>query len=201
MGKKVMLQEEYYVIKSENNNNYPLFAWAQSSRQYNMGKPVEYSEPLKLRLGEPISRKFEWVDYHSLSGSVISKRILDALLPLDLYGVQFVPAKVTNPKDPFAEPRDYWYVHVWNEIACLDMEESDLDLYEDGDVASIIRMVLNEEKLAMVEPRKRMMFGLVEDCTVYLVHEVVKEAIESVNPKGVRFFKATEWGSDRIFEK
>lgn len=195
-----MLQEEYYVIDRENNDHYPLFAWDQSTRGYNKGKPVEYSEPLKFCLDEPIPRKFEWVDYHSLPDSVVSKRIVDALLPLDLYGVQFVPAKVSNPNDPSAEPRDYWYVHVWNRIACLDMEKSELKLYKDGDIASIKRMVLNEETLSMFEPRKRMIFELKEDVTVQLVHKTVKEAIESINPKGVRFFKATEWGSERVFE-
>lgn len=195
-----MMQEEYYVIKRENNDSYPLFAWAQQAREYNMGKPVEYTEPLKLTLRKPVRRNFEWTDYHSLSGPVVSKRILDVLLPLDLYGVQLIPAKVTNPYDPSAEPHDYWFVHVWNRIACLDMEKSELELYSDGDIAGIVKMVLNEEILSMFEPHKRMIFALKEDITAHLVHKTVKEAIESVHAKGVRFFKATEWGSDRIFE-
>ncbi len=196
-----MLQDEYYVIKRENNNNYPLFAWAQSAREYNRGKPVEYTEPLKMTLQKPVQRNFEWADYHKLSGSVISKKILDVLLPLDLYGVQLIPAKVSNPHDPSAEPHDYWYVHVWNRIQCLDRDKSELELYEDGDIAGIEKMVLNEKALGKIKPDKRMIFELEEDCTVHLVHESVKKAIESVEPKGVRFFKAAEWGSDRIFEK
>lgn len=52
---QIMLQEEYYVIKRENNNNYPLFAWAQSAREYNMGKPVEYTEPVNLLCKSPSS--------------------------------------------------------------------------------------------------------------------------------------------------
>lgn len=193
-----MLQNEYFVMERENNDQYPLFAWDQTENVYNLGRPVAYTEPLKFCLDEPLSRKFEWADYHSLPGPVISKRILDALLPLDLYGVQFVPAKVSNPYDK--ELRDYWFVHVWNRIACLDMEKSKLELYDDGDVAGIHWMVLNEEILSMFEPHKRMIFELEEDCTVHLVHKIVKEAIESVHPKGVRFFKAREWGSDRVFE-
>lgn len=195
-----MLQDEYYVIARENNDHYPLFAWDQSKSGYNKGKPVEYTDPLKFRLGKPIPRNFEWVDYHSLPGSVISERILGALSPLDLYGVQFVPAKVSNPNAPSTEPHDYWYVHIWNRIACLDAEKSELDLYEDGDIFSINKLVLNEEILSMFELRKRMIFELKEKRTVQLVHKTVKEAIESVNPKGIRFFKATEWGSERVFE-
>ncbi len=196
-----MLQDEYYVIKRENNNNYPLFAWAQSTGEYNMGKPVEYTEPLKMTLQKPVQRNFQWADYHSISGSAISRRILDVLLPLDLYGVQFIPAKVSNPHEPSAEPRDYWYAHIWNRIECLDWDKSELDLYDDGDIASIKKMVFNEKVLGKIKPGKWMIFELEEDCTVHLVHESVKKAIESVEPTGVRFFKATEWDSDRIFEK
>jgi hypothetical protein len=46
-----------------------------------------------------------------------------------------------------------------------------------------------------------MMFELTEDISVLLVYQRVKGAIESVHPKGVLFFKATQWNSDRTFEK
>jgi hypothetical protein len=196
-----MLQNEYYVIESENNDNYPLFSWDQTSGAFGMGKPVEFKEPVKFRLGDPLSPNFEWVDYHESPSPVVSKLIVNALLPLELYGVQFVPAKVRNPRDPFSEPRDYWFIHVWNRIACLDKENSEIELYDDGTIFGIDKLVLNEKTLAMFELRKRMIFELAEDISVILVHQRVKDAIESVHPKGVRFFKAKEWNSDKTFDK
>ncbi len=195
-----MLQDEYYIIERENNDNYPLFAWDQSENEYNLGKPVEWTEPLKFRLGEPVPRKPEWVDYHELPNPVISKLVLDALLPLNLYGVQFVPAKVRNPKKSLSGSRDYWLVHVWNRIECLDREKSELELLSSGRIFNINRLVLDEKALARVEPESRMIFGLAEKTSVNLVHEKIKEAIESVEPKGVRFINAMEWNSDIVFE-
>lgn len=195
-----MLQEEYYIIEGENNNNYPMFSWDQFENEYGLGKPVAYSEPLKFRLMEPISRNFEWVDYHELPQPVISKRILDALIPLDLYGVQFIPAKVRNQKNPSAKLQDYWFVHIWNNISCLDRENSVFDSYDDGDIFDIEKLILKEKTLAGIELEKRLIFELSEDCTILLVHEKVKEAIMSVEPKGVRFIKATEWYSDICFD-
>lgn len=195
-----MLQDEYFVIRRQNNDNYPLFSWDQIETEYGLGKPVEYKEPVKFRLGDPISPNFEWVDYHVASEPVVSKRIVDALTPLGLHGVQFIPAKVRNPRDPFSEPRDYWFVHVWNHIACLDKDKSELELYDDGSIFGIDKLVLKEKTLAMFELRKRMMFVLSEDVSVILVHQQVKDAIESVHPKGVRFFKAAQWNSDKTFE-
>ena len=196
-----MLQNEYYILDRENNDNYPLFSWDQIETEYGLGKPVDYKEPVKFRLGDSASPNFEWVDYHKVPDPVISKRILDALLPLDLHGVQFVPAKVRNPRGPFSEPRDYWLIHVWNRIACLDKEKSELELYDDGSIFGIDKLVLNEKTLAMFDLRKRMIFELTEKTSVLLIHQRVKEAIESVHPIGVRFFKATEWNSDKTFEK
>ncbi|VAW67512.1 hypothetical protein MNBD_GAMMA09-162 [hydrothermal vent metagenome] len=196
-----MLQDEYYVIRRSNNDNYPLFSWDQLSGDFGMGRPVEFKEPVKFRLGSSASPNFEWVDYHSSPEPVISKRIFDALIPLDLYGVQFVPAKVRNPKAPFSDVKDYWYMHVWNQISCLDKENSELELYDDGAIFEIEKLILNEKILSLFELRKRQIFELTENTSVLLVHQTIKDAIESVNPEGCRFFKATDWYSDIVFEK
>ncbi len=194
-----MLQDEYYVMESENNDDYPMFSWDQASGDFGLGKPVEWKDPLKLKLSDP-APGFRLVDFHEAPAPVVSRRIVDSLLPLDLYGVQFVPAKVRNPEDKSFEPRDYWLIHVWNRIACLDREESDLELYDDGTIFGIEEFVLDEEKLEEVEPGKRMIFELGEKTSVLLVHETVKKAIESAEPKGIHFYKASEWYSDIAFD-
>ncbi|HED33999.1 MAG TPA: hypothetical protein ENJ08_07270 [Gammaproteobacteria bacterium] len=195
-----MLQAEYYVIKRENNDNYPLFSWDQKSGEFSMGKPVEYKDPVKLRLGEPISPNFEWVDYHSLSGPVVSKRVADVLAPLNIHGIQLVPAEVRNPKDPFSEIKNYYFLHVWNRIHCLDKEKSELELYKDGSIFGIEEFVLDEKILGMFELRKRLIFELAEDISVTLFHQSIKEVIMAINPKGFRFIKATDWYSDIAFD-
>ena len=197
-----MLQDEYYVIESENNDNYPLFSWDQLSGDFGMGRPIEYTEPVKFRLGDPLSPNFEWVDYHVAPEPIISKKIVEALMPLDLYGVQFVPAKVRNPNDPFPEVKDYWYMHVWNHISCLDKEKSEIRTNKTGTrIFAIDKLVLNEKTLSLFELRKRQIFELAEKTPLLLLHKTVKDAIESVNPKGCRFFKAADWRSDIVFEK
>ncbi len=196
-----MLQNEYYVIEREDNDDYPSFSWDQFESVFGLGQPVEYEEPIKFRLGSSASPNFEWVDYHEAPEPVVSKKIVDALLPLDLYGVQFIPAKVRNPKDPFSEVKDYWFIHVWNRIACLDKEKSDFTMSKSGrTMFGIDKLVLDEKTLSLFELRKRLIFELTEKTSTLLVHQTIKDAIESVNPKGCRFFKATEWYSDIVFE-
>ncbi len=195
-----MLIDEYYIIERENNDKQPLFSWDEKSGDFGLGKPVEYKAPVKLRLGEPVPQTPEWVDYHKLPKPVISKRLFDVLAPLDIYGIQLVPAVVRNPKDPFSEIYDYWFVHIWNRISCLDKEKSELELYDDGDIFGIDKLVLDEKTLAMFELRKRLIFELAENTSTIIIHQSIKEAIMSVNPKGIRFFKASEWNSDITFD-
>lgn len=195
-----MLQDDYYVIESENNDNYPMFSWDQMSDGFGIGVPATVTEPVKFRLGEPISPKFEWVDYHVVPSPVISKLIADVLRPLDICGVQLIPAKVRNPQDPFSAVHDYWYLHVWNRISCVDKNNSDVQYFKDGKIFSIDELVLDDSILSKIELPKRLVFELSEKNSVLLIHKLVKEAIMSVAPKGCRFFKVSDWNSDSTFE-
>ena len=195
-----MLQTEYYVVERENNNNYPLFALDQKSVGTGQGIPIQYTEPLKLRLRDPISSKFEWVDYHKAPDPVISFPLARILGKLDIYGIQLIPSKVRNPKDPFSDLHDYCFVHVWNRIACLDRSLSDVVSMKSGMIFSIDKFVLDEQTLGKFELRKRLIFELAENTSVLLMHQSIKEAIESINPKGIRFIPATQWNSDSTFD-
>ncbi len=198
-----MLQDEYYLIDRANNDDYPLFSWDQLSGDFGMGRPVEFKEPIKMRLGDPISPNFEWVDYHKAPAPVVSKKIADALYHIDIYGIQLVPVKVRNPKDknPFAEVKDYWFMHVWNRIACMDKDNSDTRTNKAGTrIFAIDKLVLNEKMLGEIEFNERLIFELTEKTSVLLVHQTIKDAIEFTNPKGCRFFKVSDWRSDIVFD-
>lgn len=196
-----MLQAEYYVIESETHKPYPLFSWDQSSGEFGLGRPIQSETPLKFRLGDPIPDKFELVDFHEAPQPVISFPLARILEKLDIYGIQLIPAKVRNPKDPFSELHDYCFVHVWNRISCLDKTQSIITTNKAGDIIwGIEKFVLDEQILAKFELRKRLIFELAENTSVLLMHQSIKDAIESISPKGIRFIPATQWNSDSTFD-
>lgn len=199
-----MLQDEYYVVERENNDNHPLFALDQKSVGTGQGVPIQYIEPLKLRLRDPVSPKFEWVDYHKAPDPVISFTLARMLEKLDVYGIQLIPAKVRNPKDPLSEPHDYCFVHVWNRITCIDKQQSDLEYLDDTDpdgmIFSIDKFVMDELALQRIELNKRLIFELAEKTSILVIHQSIKDYIESISPKGIRFISATQWNSDSTFD-
>lgn len=196
-----MLQTEYYVVERENNDQYPLFSWDQPENEYGLGIPVKYVEPLKFRLGEPIPNNPELVDFHEAPEPIISFALARILEKLNIYGVQLIPAKVRNSQDPFSEVHDYCFMHVWNRISCLDRVKSIITTNKAGDIIwGIDELVLDEKSLGQYELSQRLIFELTENTSVLLVHETIKSAIESINPKGIRFIPATQWNSDSTFD-
>lgn len=194
-----MLQDEYYVIERENNDNYPLFSWDQNSGEIGMGGPVKYDQPIKLALSDSISPSFEWVDYHSLPAPVISSALKNTLNELNLYGIQFIPALVHHAKS--GEVKDYWYTNICNRIACLDKSESEIDYSSSGDtIFGIDKLVLKNDVLQQIDLSRRVLFALSEDPTVVVIHQSLKDIIKKTNAKGLRFFDVAEWNSDCAFD-
>ncbi|VAW64393.1 hypothetical protein MNBD_GAMMA11-3266 [hydrothermal vent metagenome] len=195
-----MLQAEYYVLMRENNDNYPLFSWDQRRGDYCQGKPAEFKDSIKMLLGDPLSPNFEYVDFHKAPEFFISPRVAEVLAPLEIYGIQLVPAEVRNPLDPFSEIKKYCFLHIWNRIHCLDEENSEMQMNRAKTrIFSIDKLELDEKVLSMFELRKRLIFELSERTSVVLFHQTIKETIMNLNPKGFRFVPATDWYSDIVF--
>ncbi|WP_096087446.1 hypothetical protein [Agaribacterium haliotis] len=60
--------------------------------------------------------------------------------------------------------------------------------------------MLAEDKLEDIALEKRLMFFLLEKTSVFLVHQSVKEAMESISPTGLSFYSLEEWYSDIVFD-
>jgi len=189
---------EYFVIESENNNNYPLLEWDddQEDTPFRKSKPVSVTEPIKLCLGEPVPKHPIMVDFHELPKPVVGERIKNVLEPLNIGGIQLIPAHVLAGNDIY----DYWLLHVFNRIACVDREKSILSIDEDdGDILDIKSLVLDEKILGDIPLENRLVFVLAEYTSTYLFHQSIKDAIMAIKPEGLQFFQANQWGSSVVF--
>ncbi|NRB42422.1 MAG: hypothetical protein HRU20_28795 [Pseudomonadales bacterium] len=194
-----MLNSEYYVFDSGGTNENPLLEWDQKAGIYYKGleiKPPYSEQVIQLRLGEPIPPNPVMIDCHSLPDAIISKKIEQVLTPMKIAGTQCLPARITHEDLVYD---DYFLLHVFNEVECLDREKAVFTLSRRGRVIDIESLWLNEEVLAEIPLEERLIFLLKESTSTCLVHKSVKDAIESVNPEGVSFFRADQWGSGAAF--
>jgi hypothetical protein len=192
------MQSDYYVIECAPNNNHPLL---DMDEVVGLGRPepLIISQPLQLRLGSPVPRNPVMVDHHALPQPVFSVRIVDVLEPLDLYGVQFVPADVKVTAD---DVRRYWVLHVYNEIPCADRQRSMLSIDEDdGMVLGIDALVLDEHVLQGIPLERRLLFVLAESTSTYVFHRSLVERVLALTPppEGLRFIPVPDWNDSAGF--
>lgn len=191
MGNK----SEYYLIEDDGTPSVPLLMpdKNQNTRILFGRQPVNSLEkPMELCFNPPVPAKPRMVDFHELPSSVFSKKIYDVLQPMNIYGLQLLPATIRGKKDERYD--DYWVAYIYNRIACLDMENSEYSVYgDDGKVNFITRFFIDNKKLAEIPLEKRLVFLLEEDMPKRIYHKSVANGIMSVNPIGVRFIPIENW--------
>ena len=186
---------DYYLIGRDNTPSAPLLMPDDNQNtMFILGRePVEeLKKPMELCFRPPVPAKPRMVDYHSLPSSVFSQKIYEVLQPMNIEGLQLLPATVRGKNDTYYE--NYWVAYIYKRIACLDMKHSEYSISEiDGKIRNVMRFFLDTDALAKIPLEKRLVFLLEEDMPKQIYHKSVVDAIMSVNPTGVGFYQIPEW--------
>jgi hypothetical protein len=191
------LNDEYYVLEPENNNSYPMIG--ASIRPRSLGKEVIGEYSLNLYLDGPTPKKPEYVDFHT-SGStpVVSIMMKDLLEPLEIYGIQFLKGTQGNLIEELK--LDYYLLHIYSRIICVNREKSDIDEDEDGGYVSDVKtLVIDSELLLKIPEKKRLIFKVREYGVIQLFHKSIVDVIESAGLKGLRFIPVKKWNDNAAF--
>ncbi|TQF12001.1 hypothetical protein FJV41_31230 [Myxococcus llanfairpwllgwyngyllgogerychwyrndrobwllllantysiliogogogochensis] len=189
---------DYCVVTRAGSDRFPLLEWDEDGSRFYRGEPVVVTAPIKLRLGHPVPHNPVMADYHSLPRPVVAPRVKDVLEPLNLRGVQLVPADVLVQGE---DVRRYWLLHVYQRIACVDRRHSLLRIDEDdGDILGIQRLVLDGAALEAVPEESRLVFRLAESPSVHLFHRTVVDAVLALRPEGLRFIPTARWNDAADFQ-
>ncbi|TQF14211.1 hypothetical protein FJV41_19775 [Myxococcus llanfairpwllgwyngyllgogerychwyrndrobwllllantysiliogogogochensis] len=192
------MEGEYTVLMRARSQHHPLLVWNQDYLPFLKAGPVNVAEPVQLRLGDPVPRKPVMADHHALPAPVVSPRVRDVLAPLDLHGVQWVPADVQVGE---GDVRRYWLMHMWRPIRAMDRARSVFTAAPSGHfLLSLDKLVLDDAVLSEIPLRERLVFMLEED-TVHLVHRTVVDRLMSMTPPpdGLRFVPVEEWDDSAGF--
>ena len=194
---------DYYLIGSDDTSSVPLLMpdGNQTTGMLLDREPIEpLKKPMELCFNPPVPRKPRMVDFHELPSSVFSQKIYDVLQPMNIYGLQLLPATVRGKNNEMFN--NYWVAYVYNRIACLDLENSEYDVDEDdGEINNIMHFFLDNKKLAEIPLEKRLVFLLAEDMPKRIYHKSVVDAIMTIKPVGIQFYPIQEWYEGFQFEE
>lgn len=187
-----MNEFEYYLIGGDGDPSTPLLApdEGQSTRILHKEIPYDGLEPIRLRFNNPIPKNPKMRDYHSLPTSVVSKKVRDTLAPMNIYGIQFIPAVIRNELNGDVY-QDYYIIHVFNQIEALDREKAEYttsDLMKYG-ISQINKLVLDQKILENIPLEKRLVFYLKESISKRIYHKSIVDAVMAIEPDGLRFGK------------
>ena len=195
---------DYYLVYGTNIPNCPAVELDEDENRINYRwamTSIEDCELVKMRFVAPYPKKPTMADFHQ-DGivSFFSKKIYDALQPITLEGAQLLRGEIKDPKNKKIY-EDYYYLHIFNKISCLDRNLSDFDDSIGSDtVLSISKMVLNKDILSNIPLQERLIFRLGEKSSFQLFHKSVIDAIIAVNPENMRFVKVEDYHFGSAFD-
>lgn len=106
---------EYFLLDRENNDQHPLLKTDANCPPYLRKKEyIENHEIMSFCFTKPIPCKPKMVDYHSAVYPVVSKKIYDVLAPMNIEGIQLIPATITGKNDEI-----YFENHSSGGAACV----------------------------------------------------------------------------------
>ena len=188
------------------NNYYVMIAtspWAgpsvdvisQPNVRTNRGKVIgEIPSPYKVTLitdeKAPITEDFPPRDIHeSAKFTLFSRKFIDTLSNLDIENIEYLPAEVTDQATN--KTLDYSVANIVKRITALDEEKSDFIFDSHGNIMGVGEMVFDESKI-----QNHKIFLLSEVPSLIIVHESIKNAVESENLTGFLFIADKDYDGE-----
>jgi hypothetical protein len=185
-------------------NNHPLITWGSTDfTPFLKAKPVDensFSLPLQLVFAQPYPNQYEMADLLMLDTLyTASDKLKDFFEKQNMYGVQFVPADITDNKKKTITGN--YVLHIWNKLEAIDKDNYEGDEPDEdfGKIFSLQRFSLDSDLLNSIPLKERLVFALSENDTITVVHESIYQAIQAAGLTGMRFWKVSEWDEDAMF--
>jgi hypothetical protein len=161
--------------------------------------PLVNIDVVELAFDEPYPKKPAMVDFHDDGIIVVfSEKLYQILFPLNIKGIQLIPATISNPRNNDVYSH-YYYLHIYNHINCLDKQNSNCSVSRVGTIRSIKKMVLDTTVLSKIPLENRLIFRLAEMYAHRLFHQSVVDKIMETNPEGIRFVKVEDFNIGSAF--
>lgn len=158
---------------------------------FDNGEVIHAQVPKVILTMTPDSRVGRMTDHLSIpetTGLVFSSKLRELMYTLRVDNIQYFDFEILNPKDG-NRYTDYKIANIVGHVDCVDKENSDLKLWDDGDIKRIRKLVLDESRI----PPELKIFRLSNRRILTVVHESVRNAILSAGITGCVFYKPEDY--------
>jgi len=173
------------------NNNFKL----AGIRLWKTGSPIKKERkdniPNPVHLDFDVHHGYEGLppEIEDLGIPLMSKRLCDILLNAGVDNLELFPAKLKNNQT--GQEFDYYVYNILGLVAAMDLKKSTYETYRDkkpsGDT-TIHELVIDEDEI-----HDALFFRLAEDLSTIVVHESIKNAIESAGLNTILFIKPEDY--------
>lgn len=191
---------DYFVVSPECRFDYPVLKEDEKTKDYLLQKDgLNILPPLRFTFQKENSKDLFFPDYLSSVSPVISKNFLDILSRFDAAKTDLIPC-VISEENGETKNHNYFAMHIYNYISCIDETYSEIDRYETGVIKNILRLKLSVSALMKIPFRERLVFRLKEAPLIKIFHKSVVDELRNANVSGIKFYKVREWKDDILFE-
>jgi hypothetical protein len=203
MADMIDYTKEYYYLERDGNPNYPLLRVDDDDYEEieDATKWIEREKPFELCFGEPVPRKPQMADYHSLPSSVVSEKIKLVFDELNIPDVQLFPSTILDTKTG-ERIKGYYLIKIFNQITCLEREQSEWRCSSGNPniVVDVKKLVFDNEVLDKIPLDERLVFALEENAAYEFFHRSVVEKIIATNPTGLKPYPVCGYDSTALFK-
>ena len=186
-----LLAASYYLLKKTNPNMDIPIIKGEGDIGYLMGDELlDNIVTINMVLADPIPPKPKMADYFGLE-PVFSEKVVEVFKSLDDPLMQFFPVKLKGLRD---DVYDYTYVRFCNYQRVIDLEKSECDMHPrlPDVVVFMERMILSEEKLAVIPTENRLVFRSLLRGANIIFHKSIVDKVMALEPEGIRFVQVEQ---------
>lgn len=195
---------EYYTFFPIWGENTPTIDFADGIDSFDFPEegPITQYNVIKFEFEEIKPKNPQMCDFLSGTepdGEAFSKKFIDIVQSFSPKGNQFIPATIYDPKNKKDYP-DYFYIHTYAHIVCLDREKSEIDIFDDGDVLSVDGVSFDTAIMESIPLEERLIFRLGEWNVLRFIHKSIVDKLIAEGITGIRFVSAADYNAGSAFD-
>lgn len=186
----------YWILMSERTDEYELSIDAVPPALDALNLNFDYGIHIPAKLPvidvpysqHPEERKTDNIVAPTRLGLLVNAKVQAVFNSLDIGNIQYFPARLLEANS-HTEDESYCIANIVGKLACVDKAESELDLFDDGEIEFIDKLTLDLDP----DTDYGHIFRLAEFPPILVISDLLKTKIEDAKLTGFKIYKPEEF--------